>query len=63
MMGSGPGGKTIEEARERVKKDMERIGTEHLDSKVKFRITKTIEVEETAEEVLGNEASFFMLKC
>jgi hypothetical protein len=62
MMGSGPGGKTIEEARERVKQDMERIGIERLDRKVKFRITKTVEVEETAEEVLGNEATFFMLK-
>ena len=62
MMGSGPGGHTIEQARERVRKEMERIGIERLDRKVKFRITKKIEVEETAEEVLGNEATFFMLK-
>ena len=61
-MGSGPGGKTIEEARERVKKDMERIGAKNLDRKVKFRIIKTVQVEETVEEVLGNEASFYMLK-
>lgn len=32
------------------------------DRKVKFRIVKKVEVEEIAEEVLGNEASFFMLK-
>ena len=61
MSGSGPGGKTIEEARERVKKDMERIGMNRLHD-VKFRITRTVEVEEVAEEVMGNEASFFMLK-
>jgi len=60
--GSGPGGRTIEEARDRVKKEMERIGIERLDRNVKFRITKKIEIEETAEEVLGNEASFFILK-
>ncbi len=63
MRGSGPGGNTIEEARERVKKEIERVGIERLDHKVKFRITKTVQVEETAEEVLGNEASFFMLKA
>ena len=62
MSGVGPGGKTIEEARERVKKDMERIGMNRLHD-VKFRITKTVEIEETAEEILGNEASFFMLKA
>jgi hypothetical protein len=62
MMGSGPGGHTIEQARDRVRKEMERIGIERLDRKVKFRITKKIEIEETAEEVLGNEATFFMLK-
>lgn len=60
--GSGPGGKTIEEARERVKKDFERIGIDRLNSKVKIRITKTVEIEEIAEEILGNEAVFFMLK-
>jgi hypothetical protein len=60
--GTGPGGNTIEEARDRVRKEMDRIGIEHLTSKVKFRITKTVEVEEVAEEVMGNEASFFMLK-
>ena len=63
MMGSGPGGNTIEEARNRVKQDIERAGIERLDRKVKFRIVKTVEVEEIAEEVLGNEASFFMLKA
>jgi hypothetical protein len=62
MSGVGPGGKTIEEARDRVKKDMERIGMNRLHD-VKFRITKTVEIEETAEEILGNEASFFMLKA
>ena len=62
MMGSGPGGRTIEEARDRVKEDMKRAGVKNLNSKVKFRITKKIEIEETAEEVLGSEASFYMLK-
>ena len=62
MMGSGPGGKTIEEARKRVRKEMERVGATNLDRRVKFRIVKKVEVEEIAEEVLGNEASFYMLK-
>ena len=60
--GTGPGGNTIEEARERVKKDMERIGSKRLDRKVKFRIIKTVQIEEAVEEVLGSEASFYMLK-
>jgi len=60
--GKGPGGKSIEEARDRVRREMDRIGIEHLTSNVKFRITKTVEVEEVTEEVMGNEASFFMLK-
>ena len=29
---------------------------------VKFIITKTVEVEEVADEIMGNEASFFMLR-
>jgi len=62
MMGSGPGGRTIEEARDRVKEDMKRAGVKNLNSKVKFRIVKKVEVEEIAEEVLGSEASFYMLK-
>ena len=45
MSGTGPGGKTIEEARDRVKKDMKRIGMERLH-----------------DEIMGNEASFFMLR-
>jgi hypothetical protein len=61
MSGTGPGGKTIEEARDRVKKDMKRIGMERLHD-VKFIITKTVEVEEVADEIMGNEASFFMLR-
>lgn len=61
-MGSGPGGATIDQARERVKKEIERIGADRLDSDVKFVITKTIETTEKAEEVLGSEVSFFMLQ-
>lgn len=59
--GSGPGGRTLEEAHERVRKDMNRIGFKNL-SKVKFDIVKTIETEEFVEEIPGTEASFFMLK-
>lgn len=61
-MGSGYGGKTIEEARERVKKELERIGVERLDGDVKLVITKTIENTVPVEEVIGSEASFFMLQ-
>ena len=62
--GSGPGGRTIEEARERVRKDMVRIGSNlagNLD-KVKFKIVKTVETEEIVEEIPGKEASFYLLK-
>lgn len=59
--GSGPGGRTLEEAHRRVRKDMERIGIKNLD-RVKFDIVKSIETEEFVEEVMGNQASFFMLK-
>jgi len=60
--GSGPGGRSIEEAQERVRKDMVRVGIENLDNRVKFVIKKTVEVTEVVEEVNGAEASFFMLK-
>lgn len=59
--GQGPGGRTLEEAHRRVRKDMERIGIKNLD-RVKFDIVKSIETEEFVEEVMGNQASFFMLK-
>jgi hypothetical protein len=59
--GSGPGGRTLEEAHNRVRKDMERIGHRDLD-KVKFNIVRTVETEEIVEEISGNHASFFMLK-
>lgn len=59
--GQGPGGRTLEEAHNRVRKDMERIGLKNL-NKVKFNIVKSIETEEFVEEVMGTEASFFMLK-
>lgn len=56
-----PGGRTLEEAHNRVRKDMARIGLKNLD-KVKFNIVKSIETEEIVEEIPGTEASFFMLK-
>ena len=59
--GSGPGGRTLEEAHERVRRDMALIGLKNLD-KVKFTIVKTIETEEIVEEIPGTEAPFFMLK-
>lgn len=59
--GSGPGGRTLEEAQARVRKDMARIGIKNLD-KVKFDIVKSIETEEIVEEIPGTEAPFFMLK-
>ena len=61
-MGSGPGGNTLNEAHERVRKDMVRAGIENLNNQVKFVIKKTVEVTEVVEEVNGAEASFFMLK-
>lgn len=63
-MGSGPGGKTIEEARERVRSDMVRIGSNLAGNlnKVKFKIVKTVKTEEIVEEVLGDHASFYMLQ-
>lgn len=60
--GSGPGGNTLEEAQDRVRKDMARVGLGRLDNKVKFVITKTVEVRERVEEVLGSQSSFFLLK-
>ena len=60
--GCGPGGKTIEEAHQRVCEDMKRIQPDMLD-KVKFKITKTTKVEEDVEEIPGTHASFFMLKA
>lgn len=59
--GSGPGGRTLEEAHARVRKDMERIGHKNL-NKVKFDIVKTVETEEFVQEVMGHDAPFFMLK-
>lgn len=59
--GQGPGGRTLEEAHARVRKDMARIGFKKLNS-VKFNIVKSIETEEIVEEVPGTEAPFFMLK-
>ena len=59
--GQGPGGRTLEEAHQRVRKDMERIGLRNL-NKVKFNIVKSIETEEIVEEISGTEAPFFMLK-
>jgi hypothetical protein len=60
--GSGPGGRSIEEAQERVRKDMVRAGIKNLNNQVKFVIKKTVELTEVIEEVNGAEASFFMLK-
>ena len=60
-IGTSPGGRTIEEAHIRVRKEIERIGIHHLND-VTFDIVKTVETEEIVEEIVGKEASFFMLK-
>ena len=60
-MGSGPGGHTIEDAQERVRKDMARIPVEKLHL-VKFAIVKSVTEEELVEVVEGKHASFYLLK-
>jgi hypothetical protein len=62
ISGTGPGGKTLEEAHARVRNDMNRIGIDRLDD-VRFKIVKTVEVEEEVEIVVGSDAPFFMLKA
>jgi hypothetical protein len=62
-MGSGPGGRTLEEARERVRRDIcraQEVGSDM--EKIKFEIHKHVDTEVVAEQVLGNECSFFMLR-
>lgn len=62
MSGSSPGGKTLEEAHSRVRMEMNRIGVERLYD-VRFKIVKSVEVEEEVEVIDGSEAPFFMLKA
>ena len=62
-MGSGPGGKTIDEARERVRRDIVRCHENGADmEKIKFEIHEHVDTEVVADQVLGNEFSFFLLK-
>jgi hypothetical protein len=62
ISGSSPGGKTLEEAHARVRMEMNTIGVDRLDD-VRFKIVKTVEVEEEVEIVAGSDAPFFMLKA
>lgn len=62
-VGSGPGGNTIAEARERVRRELACCQENGGDmEKVKFEIHKHVDTVEVAEQVFGNECSFFMLK-
>ncbi len=62
--GSGPGGKTLEEAYARVREEMTFLDLHNkkLLKNVRYKIEKTITTTEIVEEISATEASFFILK-
>lgn len=62
--GSGPGGKTLEEAYKRVREDIARLNTTNpkLLKTVRFKIEKIVTETSTVEVINGEEIAFFMLK-
>ncbi len=62
--GSGPGGKTLEEAHKRVREEMAFLNLKNKKElkNIRYKIEKIVTTTETVEEVFAEEASFFMLK-
>jgi hypothetical protein len=62
--GSGPGGKTLEEAYTRVREEMAYLDLNNKKQlkNIKYKIEKIVTTTEVVEEISATESSFFILK-